>query len=308
MNEYATRSHITRRQLLAGAAALAAAAPLSAFKSRITKASISAITDEIGLTQAAAIEFAHQYGMSWIELRNMPESGKEFAKMTEPELKAAAAELANAKLKVSFLNTSMMKFNWPGLVPGAPVKDADQKRWDRRKDDLANALLAANVLGCDKVRVFTGTRVKDPETTYKQIVQLFEEFIPLAEKAKVHLLIENEYSQNIGNSSESKDILGLLPSKTVGLNWDPGNAQELKETPFPDGYALVPKDRILNIQFKASNTLDGPNKMDWKAVLEALQKDNYQYKLGLETHGDAAKRMEHAHASMDEMMHIVGRL
>jgi len=281
VNEYATRSHITRRQLLAGAAALAAAAPLSAFKSRITKASISAITDEIGLTQAAAIEFAHQYGMSWIELRNMPESGKEFAKMTEPELKAAAAELANAKLKVSFLNTSMMKFNWPGLVPGAPVKDADQKRWDRRKDDLANALLAANVLGCDKVRVFTGTRVKDPETTYKQIVQLFEEFIPLAEKAKVHLLIENEY---------------------------PGNAQELKETPFPDGYALVPKDRILNIQFKASNTLDGPNKMDWKAVLEALQKDNYQYKLGLETHGDAAKRMEHAHASMDEMMHIVGRL
>jgi len=303
-----TPSQFTRRRLLAGAAALAVAAPLRASRSRITKASISAITDEIGKTQADAIDFAHHYGLSFVELRNLPESGKEFAKMTEPELKRSAAELASNKLKVSFLNTSMMKFNWPGLVPGAPVKDTEQKKWDSRKDDLANALLAANILGTDNVRVFTGARVKDPETTYKLIVQTFEEFIPMAEKAKVHLLIENEFTQNIGNSAESRDILAMLPSKTVGLNWDPGNAQELKETPFPDGYALVPKNRILNIQFKASNILDGPDKMDWKAVLEALEKDNYEYRIGLETHGDAAKRMEHAHASMDEMMHIVGRL
>jgi sugar phosphate isomerase/epimerase len=303
-----TGSPLTRRQLLAGATALAAAAPLCAFRSRISKASISAITDEIGVTQADAIDFAHHYGLSWVELRNLPESGKEFAKMTEPELKRSAVELEANKLKVSFLNTSMMKFNWPGLVPGAPVKPADQKRWDSRKDDLANALLAANILGTDKVRVFTGTRVANPETTYKLIVQTLEEFIPMAEKAKVHLLIENEYSQNIGNSAESKDILALLPSKTIGLNWDPGNAQVLKEVPWPDGYSVVPKNRILNIQFKASNILDGPDKMNWKAVFEALEKDNYEYKLGLETHGDAAKRMEHAHASMEEIVHIVGML
>ena len=299
---------MTRRELLAGAAALAAAAPLAAFKTRITKASISAITDEIGITQAGAIDFAHQYGLSWVELRNMPETKKEFALMTEPELKRAAAELASNKLKVSFLNTSMMKFHWPGLVAGAPVKDADQQRWDRRKDDLAKALLAANILGTDKVRVFTGARVARPETTYKLITQTLEEMIPMAEKAKVHLLIENEYSQNIGNSPESRDILAMLPSKTIGLNWDPGNAQELKEIPWPDGYNVVPKARILNIQFKASNTLDVPTRIDWKAIIEALEKDNYQGQLGLETHGDAAKRMENAHASMKEMLRIVGNL
>lgn len=299
---------MTRRELLAGTVALAAAAPLTAFKSRILKSSISAITDEIGLTQAGAIDFAHQYGLAWVELRNMPETKKEFALMTEPELKRAAAELASNKLKVSFLNTSMMKFNWPDLVPGAPVKAADQAKWDRRKDDLAKALVAANILGTDKVRVFTGTRVANPETSYKLVVQTMEEMIPMAEKAGVHLLIENEYSQNIGNSPESRDILAMLPSKTIGLNWDPGNAQELKEIPWPDGYAVVPKDRILNIQFKASNILDVPTRIDWKAIIQALEKDNYQGRLGLETHGDAAKRMENAHASMKEMMRIVGSL
>jgi sugar phosphate isomerase/epimerase len=300
--------HLSRRQVLAGAAVLAAASPLSAFKSRITKASISAITDEIGKTQAEAIDFAHHYGLSCVELRNIPETRKEVAKMTEPEVKAVAAELGAAKLKVTFLNTSLLKFNWPGLQPGGTVRPAEQKRWDSRKQDVETALRAANILGVDKVRVFTGKRVEHPETVYKLIAQTMEELLPMAEKAKVHLLIENEYSQNIGNSAESRDIMAMLPSKWIGLNWDPGNAQFLKEKPFPDGYALVPKDRILNIQFKAQNTLDGPDKMDWKAVLEALEKDNYRYKLGLETHGDAAKRMEHAHESMEEMLRIVGSL
>jgi sugar phosphate isomerase/epimerase len=243
-----------------------------------------------------------------VELRNIPETKKEVAKMTEPEVKAVAAELGAAKLKVTFLNTSLLKFNWPGLQPAGAAKPAEQKRWDSRKEDVQTALRAANILGVDKVRVFTGKRVEHPETSYKLIAQTMEELLPLAEKAKVHLLIENEYSQNIGNSAESRDIMAMLPSKWIGLNWDPGNAQFLKETPFPDGYALVPKDRILNIQFKAQNTLDGPDKMDWKAVLEALEKDNYKYKLGLETHGDAAKRMAHAHASMEEMLRIVGSL
>ena len=286
---------------------MAAAAPLSA-KTRITKASISAITDEIGKTQADAIDFAHQYGLALVELRNLPETGREFAKMTEPELKRSAAELASNKLKVSFLNTSMMKFNWPGLNPDATVTPTNQKKWDSRKDDLANAILAANILGCDKVRVFTGSRVAHPETTYKPIVQTLEDFIPMAEKAKVHLLIENEYSQNIGNSAESRDILGMLPSKTIGLNWEPGNAQELKEIPFPDGYALVPKDRILNIHFKAADSSTAPIKCTGNPFSKPSQKDNYALQIGLETHGDAALRMEHAHASMDEMMHHAGRL
>jgi hypothetical protein len=271
-----------RRFLCAAAATLAAAAPLSAFKSKITKASISAVTDQIGKTQADAIDFAHHYDLSWVELRNLPETGHEFALMTEPELKRAAAELLSNKLKVSFLNTTLLKFDW----------DADQKRWDRRKDDLSNALLAANIFGTDKIGIFTGAR----ETAHARIAQTLEEFIPLAEQAKVHLVIASDPSQNIGSAAAATDLLALLPSKTIGLDWD--------ASAFPGAWSGLPKGRLMNIHFHASGILD----MHWKTILETLQKDNYEFKIGLDTQGDPAKRIENANDAIDEMMHIAGRL
>ena len=299
---------ITRRELLAGSAALAGAATLRAFKSHLTKAHISAITDEIGVTQADAIAFAHQYGLQWVELRNVPETKKEFAFLPDPELRRWAAELASNKLKVSFLNTSLLKFPWPG-TEGSKPSAADLKRWENRKADVESAVRAANILGVDKVRVFTGTRVERPETTHPLIVRTIEELIPIAEKAKVRLVIENEYSQNIGTSAESKTILELLPSKTVGLNWDPENALHLNETPWPDGYALVPKARMMNVQFKARNILDSSTqKLNWKAILDAMQKDGYQGQIGLETHSPPETLIRDANESMKNMLHIVGEI
>jgi sugar phosphate isomerase/epimerase len=305
---------------MAGAAgAMLAASPLGAFKSRITKANISAITDEIGKTQAEAIDFAHHYGLQWVELRNVPETKKEFALLTEPELKRWASELAANKLKVSFLNTGLLKFTWPGTEPARVRKETDeqrstrlaaeQKRWDRRKDDVASAVTAANILGVDKIRVFTGTRVANPETTYSLIAQTMEELIPIADKGKVKLLIENEGSQNIGTSSETKAIMEMLPSKSIGFNWDPQNALPLKEIPWPEGYSVLPKNRMLNAQFKAKGLLDdSPEKLNWKAILEAMQKDGYQGHIGLETHIFDGTLIEKAHESMKNILHMVGEL
>ena len=310
---------INRRELLAGAVGLLAASQLRALKSRITKANISAITDEIGKTQADAIAFAHQYGLQWVELRNVPETKKEFAFLTEPELKGWAAELGANKLKVSFLNSGLLKFTWPGTEPARTRKETDeqratrlaveQKRWDARKEDVASAVRAANILGVDKLRVFTGTRVANPETTYKLIVQVMEELVPIAEKGKVHLLIENENSQNIGTSLETRDIMALLPSKTIGFNWDPQNALPLKEVPWPDGYSVLPKNRMLNAQFKGKGLLDGsPELLNWKAILEAMQKDGYQGHIGLETHIFDGTLVEKAHESMKNILRMVGEL
>ena len=69
---------VTRRELLGYSTAFLAASRLSGGKTRITKASISAITDEIGKTQADAIAFAKQYGLEWVELRAVPRNEEEF--------------------------------------------------------------------------------------------------------------------------------------------------------------------------------------------------------------------------------------
>ena len=53
-------------------------------------------------------------------------------------------------------------------------------------------------MGCDKVRVFTGSRVADPATVYQRVADIIGEMSKTAEREKVYLLIENEGSQNVG--------------------------------------------------------------------------------------------------------------
>jgi sugar phosphate isomerase/epimerase len=289
---------VTRRELLAGAAATLSVGRLSAARSHITKSRVSAITDEIGRTQADAIAFAKMFGLQWVELRTVPETKQEFASLSGPELKGHVAQLAAGKLKVSMLKTSLLKFPWPELSP-----DGDQKRWDRRKDDLSRALAAAQVLGVDKLRVFTGARVAHPETAYPKIVQTMQELIPLAENAKIKLLIENEPSQNIGTCAELKAIMELLPSKSIGFNWDPQNALALHETPWPGGYAQLPKTRMLNVQVKAEGLIDtGAANLNWRAILEAIGRDGFPGEISLATEALSAND------GMRELMHVVGEL
>jgi sugar phosphate isomerase/epimerase len=307
---------MTRRELLAATCA-AYAPPLWAF-GRMDKSRISAITDEIGLSTEESIAFAHHFGLQNVEIRNPAGSKKEYFALTEPEIKVDADWFAREGLKVSFVNTSLLKFAWPGSEPPrrTPEQPAAREkrlatetaRWDRRMDDLPKAIRCAQIMGCDKVRVFTGARVADPKTMYQQIADTLGEMSKTAEREKVYMLIENEGSQNIATSAELADIMKLIPSKWVGMNWDPHNAYG-KETSYPDGFNLLPKDRILNIQVKGKGVMPAsPEKEDWKGIMTSLGRDGYPYKIGLETHLFDGTLITAAHTSMEEIMRIVNEL
>ena len=307
---------MTRRELLAAAAA--SASTLWA-RSHMDKLRISAITDEIGKTTDESIAFAHEYGLQFVEIRNPPGNRKEYFQLTEPEIKADALRFKNEGLKVSFINTSLLKFGWPGSEPvrRRPEEPAarekrlagEKARWDNRIEDLRKAIRCAQIMGCDKVRVFAGSRVEDPKTMYSRVAETIGgEMAAVAEKEKIYLLIENEGSQNVGTSAELADIMKLIPSKWVGFNWDPHNAYG-KETSYPDGYSLLPKSRMLNVQVKAKGVMpSSPEKEDWKAIMQALDKDGYKGKIGLETHIFDGTLIAAAHTSMDEIMRIVREL
>jgi sugar phosphate isomerase/epimerase len=299
---------LTRRSLLLGSAAVLGTHGLKAAKPRITKARISATTDEIGRTQTEAVAAAKQSALQWVDLRNVPGSKKEFASLSEPELRRYASELAANKLKVSLLRTSLLKFSWPDLSPGDPDLESNRKRWDRRKDDLSRAVSAAQILGIDKIAIFTGTRVTNPEKAYPVIAKALDELAAVAETAKVRLLIENESTQNIGACAELKAVMDLVTSKTIGFNWDPYSADVLNETsPWPEGYARLPKARMGNVQIQAEGLSDGPQWINWRKVMEALERDGYSGQISVAAKASNGT-FEKANDSIREVMHIVGEL
>ena len=109
---------MTRRELLAAGAACATT-PLWA-RSHWDKSRISAITDEIGNTTDDAVAFAHQYGLTSIEIRDRREKDKprrEYFQLPEAEIKTDALRFQKEGLKVSFVNTGLLKYTWPGMVP-----------------------------------------------------------------------------------------------------------------------------------------------------------------------------------------------
>jgi len=304
---------ITRRELLVGTLT-AAALPA---KSKIDRSRISAITDEIGKTPEQAIAFAKQYDLQFLELRNVP-GGKEYSFLPEEQVKQAAAQFAENGLRVSFMNSSLLKFGWPGTDPvrrrseteevRARRLQSESERFARRMDDLRTAIRNCHILGVDLLRVFAGSRVAEPEKLYPRIVDVLGEMALVAEKEKIRLLIENEGSCNIGTSAELAQVLKLLPTQWIGINWDSLNGLALKEVPFPDGYDVLPKNRILNVQIKGKTVLDYPEKLDWKLIFQTLEKDGYQGKIGLETHIFGEGQIAASHNSMREILRIIQEL
>jgi L-ribulose-5-phosphate 3-epimerase len=80
------------------------------------------------------------------------------------------------------------------------------------------------------------------------------------------------------------------------LNWDPGNASASGETPYPDGYNLLPKDRIGHCHCKDTVKKEkgydwaamGAGIIDWAGQFKALRRDGYHLAVSLETHWHGA--------------------
>jgi len=266
---------------MAGAIAALGAARLQAAP-HITKARVTAITDELGYNQPDAIAAAKQFGLQWVDLRNVPGTPREVAGLSEPELRHVAAELATNKLKASVLHAGM-------------------------KNDVEQAIRAATIVGAGGVRVLTGKREADPAKALPGVAKALGEFIAMAEAAKVKLLIANEATQNVGTSAESKAILELLPSKSVGLDWAPAEALKPGETPWPDGYRQLPKGRIFHVTAEPADFGDGPAFINWRKILEALERDGFGGEIGLET-GSTGGAFQKEDEPMRDLLHIVGEL
>lgn len=105
--------------------------------------------------------------------------------------------------------------------------------------------------------------------------------------------MENEHACNTATAAEAVRTLVAVNVPTFKLNWDSGNSAFRGETPYPDGYKLLPKNRIghvhcKDVERKADGTFAwqamGRGIIDFAGQFRALKRDGYRGAGVLETH------------------------
>lgn len=294
-----------------------ALAALARGSNRIQLDRISLLTDEAAKSPEAALAFAREYGLKWVELRGKPGGGGSYCFMEPAELQEVRRQLDEAGLKVSFLNTPMLKYALPGAEPVRRPNIAedvwkkrlerDAARFEKRMEELEKSVRAARILGVNQIRVFAFTRVAEPESLFPRVAEILKPMADYAREEGMRLLIENEASCNVARTAELAKFFSIMDHNGLGINWDPVNAMHREEPDqFPQAYSLLQKKRIGNVQMKAEGLILGKQILDWGAIFKQLEKDGYNGCIGLETHVFDGTLIEKAHLSMKKIQELVG--
>lgn len=296
---------ISRRRFIGNVGAIAAASLASGASRRSVSATavsfkLSVITDEITQDFGRALEVAaKEFGLEYVELREL--WGKNLMKLDAKEVAEAKRLLERHRLRVSSIASPIFKVDWPGAPASrfspmsSPKRDQFSADFTFKQQDelLERGIELARTLKTDRIRIFDFWRLEDQKPYRAAIDEKLIEAALKARKHEVTLLLENEQSCNTATGAEAARTLSAVRSPNFMLNWDPANAAARGETPFPDGYALLPKQRIGYMHCK-DLVREADGKTEWAAMgrgivdyvgqFRALKKDGYSGVLSLETH------------------------
>src|SRR5437879_2994281 len=255
-----TAFHASRREFVSGLGKMAAAAALRSIPGYTSMDPpmkspfrIAVINDEIGQDFGHVCEVASkEFGMEWIELRGM--WNKNLLKLDAKEVEEARRILEKNKLRVTDIASPLFKVDWPG----APKSKYSPKgtsygasfSFEQQDEVLERATAMAKSFGTNKVRMFDFWRLEDDKPYRKDMDGKLREFSDKAAAKNIVLILENEYECNTATGPEAARTLSAVKNKNFFLNWDPGNAARLGDKAFPEGYALLPKERIGHMHLK----------------------------------------------------------
>ena len=306
---YNPTMHISRRTFL-GAASVA---PFAVQAATLSEVPIAVLTDEIDEDLAHDAEFLHGFNVRWAELRSI--WGKYNTAQPIDKVREARSILDAAQIKTSVVGTAFFRIPLPAEdAAGQAILD---KQWTLLKD----AMDRAEILGTDRLRIFAFMSPKDGKTSdrdYQRIYELLNEAGKRAKTRNVKLAVENLGGSCVSTGAQSSAMLKAVKESSVGLTWDPNNAAESGEKPFPDGYRLLDPARIYNVHVRDfRHSADG--KVEWTAVgdgeadnlgqIRALLKDGYKGRFTLETHYHSPKGKEFAtRTSLTGLLKVVEKV
>ncbi|HLX46535.1 MAG TPA: sugar phosphate isomerase/epimerase family protein [Bryobacteraceae bacterium] len=265
---------------------------------------LAAITDEFSpddLERATAS--MQELGMTAAELRVV--FGKNIVDLSDEELERVRQITAKHGLKVISIASPLLKCTLPDAPPidtkiqhdvfGQQHTIADQPRIAER------AFAVAKLLGAKIIRVFSYWRTVDPDACFDRVVVALRALTEQAAQHGLIIAIENEHACNIATAAESARLLKAIDHPNFKVIWDPANAYVSGEHAYPDGYRLLPVDRIVHVHAKDC-TMAGHNPVwgaigegdvNWKAQLQSLESDGYKGYISLETHWKGPHRDKH---------------
>jgi sugar phosphate isomerase/epimerase len=250
---------------------------------------------------------------------------KNILKLDAKEIEEARRLLEKAKLRVTDIASPVFKVDWPGAPTSkfAPKRDTFNADFTFKQQDelLERSFELARAFNTDRIRIFDFWRLDDVTPYRAAIDDKLREASEKAAKKNIILLLENEHECNSGTGAEAARTLSAVPNKNFMVNWDLGNAARLGETPYPDGYNKLPKDRIghvhcKDVQKKPDGTLDwaamGHGFIDWVGQFRALKQQGYHLATSLETHwrgaGTPEESTRQSMAGMKETLRKAGAL
>ena len=286
---------------------------------------IAVINDEITQDFGHACEVAaNEFGMRWIEVRGM--WNKNVLNLDAKEVEEARRILKKYRLRVTDIASPLFKVDWPGAPKSKFSPKRDQFNadftFDQQEEVLERSIELTKAFGTDRVRCFDFWRLDDPSPYRKDIDTKLLDAAGKAGRKGVTLVLENEMSCNTGTGAEAARMLQSIQSPYLMLNWDAGNASERGETPYPDGYNLLPKNRIGHVHCKdAAKKATGEGyewrpvgggMIDWVGQFRALKRDGYKLAVSLETHwrgaGTPEESTRQSWAGMKQQLQKAGAL
>lgn len=319
---------VSRRDFLAGAAGAALGGSLPAWSGETqtpvlhSPFRVSVINDEISQDFGRSCEVAaREFGMQWIELRGMWK--KNIVSLDPHEIAEAQRIIQKYGLRVTDIASPLFKVAWkddPRAKERPPEDFHADFTFDQQDEVLERSLELAKALQTDRVRCFDFWRLDDPAPHRAAIDQTLLDAANKAGKKGITLLLENDGGLNTSTGAEAAKVLAAVQSPHLMLNWDPGNAAANGEKPYPNGYDLLPKERIGHCHCKdtVKSGKDykwaamGKGIVDWAGQFQALKRDGYRLAVSLETHWDGGGTPEESSrqswAGMKDLLQKAGAL
>ncbi len=251
---------------------------------------LGAITDEFSPDPEIAALAMREAGLETAELRLL--WGKNILDVSDDELDRALRLFEKQNLVIDCIASPLLKCT----LPDAPEIDkrfqqdvfASTHTFDDQERLAERAFFIANRTGARIVRVFSYWRTVDPAAVFERTVTALRELAVQASEHGLTIGLENEHACNVSTGRDAARVLAALDHPNIQIVWDPANAFVAGEAPFPDGFPLLPVERIAHIHAKDFGggqwVALGTGEVGWHDQINALARGGYRGDINLETH------------------------